>query len=528
MTRNEILILFALALIVLVAESALVHVPGYMDADYYYAGGMQLANGKGFTEPFLWNYLDNPVGIPHPAYTYWMPLTAILAGIGMAITGKPDFISARLLIILLAAIVPPFTAYVSWQLSHRKLSAWLAGGLAIFPGFYGIYMGITDTFPLYMLLGTLFLILASASYHSKVLKYIGLGLVAGLMHLARADGILWLAFGILLILFEGLPNLKQVKQFIPNFLFPFLSLSFSYILIMGLWYLRNYSLFGTLLSPAGGRVLWITNYDQMFGFPSTQFNYQSWLANGLGPALSVRWDALGANLQNALAVQAEVLLLPFILVGCWRLRNVKVIRMAGLMYAATFLVMTLVFPLAGGRGGFFHSGSAFQLILWAAAAEGFIGIVELGVRFRKNWKFERASKGFAFLLFFLTAVLTLALLMQQVIGEASSPSVWDKSFVDYKAVEKSLVDLGAGQDQIVAVNNPPGYYVATGRQAIVIPDGSVNSLLAAAKQFNASYLILERNTVSGLRDLYNRPRSMQGLVYLKSVDQIQIFKFVKP
>ena len=41
-------------------------VPGYMDAEYYYSGALRLANGDGFTEPYLWNYLDNPVGIAAP------------------------------------------------------------------------------------------------------------------------------------------------------------------------------------------------------------------------------------------------------------------------------------------------------------------------------------------------------------------------------------------------------------------------------------------------------------------------------
>ena len=29
-----------------------------MDADYYFSGGVQLAQGKGFSEPYLWNYFD--------------------------------------------------------------------------------------------------------------------------------------------------------------------------------------------------------------------------------------------------------------------------------------------------------------------------------------------------------------------------------------------------------------------------------------------------------------------------------------
>jgi len=44
--------------------------PGYMDADYYYAGGLQMVNGHGFFEPYLWYYLDDPARLPHPSQAY--------------------------------------------------------------------------------------------------------------------------------------------------------------------------------------------------------------------------------------------------------------------------------------------------------------------------------------------------------------------------------------------------------------------------------------------------------------------------
>ena len=61
MTWRHFLLLAVLGLVVMVFVSAFEPAPGYMDADAYYAGGRQLATGLGFTEPYLWNYLDNPV-----------------------------------------------------------------------------------------------------------------------------------------------------------------------------------------------------------------------------------------------------------------------------------------------------------------------------------------------------------------------------------------------------------------------------------------------------------------------------------
>ncbi len=56
---------------------------GYMDADYYFGTAREIASGHGFIQNFLWNYLDNPASILHPAFTYWMPLSSIIAAIGL-------------------------------------------------------------------------------------------------------------------------------------------------------------------------------------------------------------------------------------------------------------------------------------------------------------------------------------------------------------------------------------------------------------------------------------------------------------
>ena len=79
MTWRRSLLLAVLGLAVALFVAAFQPAPGYMDADYYYAGGRQLATGHGFSESYLWNYLDDPTGLPHPSNAYWMPLASLLA-----------------------------------------------------------------------------------------------------------------------------------------------------------------------------------------------------------------------------------------------------------------------------------------------------------------------------------------------------------------------------------------------------------------------------------------------------------------
>lgn len=96
MTWRQYLLLALLGLLAAGIVAAFQPAPGYMDADYYAAGGFQLASGRGFTEPYLWNYLDEPAGLPHPSNAYWMPLAAMLGAAGAVLFGPSSWTAARI------------------------------------------------------------------------------------------------------------------------------------------------------------------------------------------------------------------------------------------------------------------------------------------------------------------------------------------------------------------------------------------------------------------------------------------------
>src|SRR6202142_4234649 len=110
--------------------------PGYLDSDYYFAGGVQLAQGKGFTEPYLWNYLDDPQGLPHPSNTYWMPLSSIIAATGMWLTRQTTYQAGRLGFIFLAGLVPVVAAALAYSISKRRELGLISGLLAVFSIYY--------------------------------------------------------------------------------------------------------------------------------------------------------------------------------------------------------------------------------------------------------------------------------------------------------------------------------------------------------------------------------------------------------
>lgn len=512
--RIVYLLLFLAGLAVNIGVAAFQPSPGYMDADYYYAGGLQLASGRGFSEPYVWHYLDDPTGLPHPSHTYWMPLASLLAAAGLTLAPALGFAAARAGFILAAACVPPLTASLAFSLTRKLDLALAAGLLAVFSGFYAAFLPTTDTFGLYMLGGGGFLLLARRFYETRsIWLAVPLGLICGLMHLARADGLLWLGVFVLaaVILFWG-----QWR----SLLFSLAVGMAAYLLVMLPWYARNLTVFGSLMVPGGARALWLTAYDRLFAYPASQVNAQAWLAAGLPSALEARAWALGINLQSMLAVQGGIFLLPFILVGLWCLRSDVSIRLGLLAWGLTFFAMTFIFPFAGARGGFFHSGAALQPLWWALAPLGLHTVTAWAVERIPSWREDRAQPGFRVLLLGLAAFLTLVLVASRVIIPG-----WDSTPQIYASVEARLVSAGVPQEVPVIVSNPPGYYLASGRPAIALPDGNLDTLLALRRQFGARYVVMDEvSTPKGLISLFEAAQSVEGLRYLGEVDGARIFE----
>ena len=153
--------------------------PGYLDSDYYFVGGLQLVEGKGFTEPFLWNYLDDPAGLPHPSHTYWLPLSSILAALSMFVTGQHTYTAARLVFILITACIPPLTARLALDITGSRGLALTSGLLAVFPVYYTPFLPVTDNYAPFMLLGGLIFLLVKKD---RWWAFLLMGLLAGLMN----------------------------------------------------------------------------------------------------------------------------------------------------------------------------------------------------------------------------------------------------------------------------------------------------------------------------------------------------------
>jgi hypothetical protein len=517
MTWKALIILFALGLLVSGLVAQFQTLPGYMDADYYFAGGIQLATGKGFTEPYIWNYLGDPQTLPTPSHSYWMPLASILSALGMWLASSTSYAAGRLPFILLSACVPVLTAQLAFSLARNTRAAWTAGLLAVLSCYYAPFLPAIDNYGIYMLLGGFFLY-----FLPRLQPWVpfALGALAGLMTLARSDGLLWLGLAGLAVMFKTKEqSRKDIKAWLVTVILGGVVTLAGYFLVMGPWHIRAWRVFGSLMTPGGGKLLWLQNYRDTFIYPASELTREAFLQAGWQVAVQDRFEAFSTNLTTAVFSQGNVFFVPFILFGLWHYRKDLRVRLAVLGWGIVLLVMSFVFPYAGVHGSFHHAGAAFQALFWSAAAIG----VDLSLEaLRRRGRFTDRFAPFVFHGFLLAFALgfTLYLVNARVVA-----SGWARDDVIYADVEAKLQENGIRPKDVVIVPNPPGYYVRTSRSAIRVPTGDESDLLNVANRFGAAFLILEKSNALGeLQDLYDNPYGNPAFLYLGEVAGARLYR----
>ena len=195
--------------------------------------------------------------------------------------------------------------------------------------------------------------------------------------------------------------------------------------------------------------------------------------------LKDRAAALWSNMQTLLAVQGSIFLLPLMIAGLWRTRRDRRVVLGAGLWLAILGVMSFVFPYAGARGGFFHSGAALQPLLWACVPFGLDAFVGWGSR-KRSWDYKLAGNVFGIGLVLLSVLMTGFLFSQRVVGGSLASPAWQDSWERQFVYEEELTKQGVLPNDIVMINNPAGLYAATVRSAIVIPDGTPETACLAA------------------------------------------------
>lgn len=522
---RDLILVFVLALVVRLAAALLLIRPGYMDAAYYAAGAVQLAQGGGLNEPFLWNYLDDPAGLPHPGFLYWMPLPSLLAA-PLAVLFPGSFFALQLPFTLLSALLPPVAYGLAWATSSRRQVAWLAGLLTLFSGFFFPYWTLPETFAPFALTGSLTLWLAGRRMPGagrQILdagRWLLVGLLVGLAHLTRADGILLLPVVALASLISSsrrtTHHATHITRHVSSPVIRDLAFVFlGYLLVMVPWFLRNLSITGTPLSPAGAKTLWLRTYDDVFCY-RCDLSLRSYLGWGWVDILRSKLWAAGMNAARFLAEDCLVFFLPFVLIGLYRLRRCPPFTLSLIYLLLVYFAHSLAFTFPGPRGGFFHASAAVLPSLFTAGAEGLEVTVRWAAR-RRRWNPRQAQGVFAV----ATVVAAVALSGHVAVQRLSA---WRDADAVYLKVDAWLARQGA-EDATVMVGNPPAFWYHTGHPAVVVPNGDVDTLLAVADRYGVGYVVLDPNRPEGLAEL-DAGEGIAGLALVATFDggQVQLYR----
>ncbi|HDN81069.1 MAG TPA: hypothetical protein ENG33_11455 [Chloroflexi bacterium] len=488
--------LLALSFAVRVGVALLFDRPGYMDAYYYFDVAESIYHGKGMVEEFLWNYLDNPQGIPHPAFLYWMPLPSLLIYLSFLALGA-SYRASQAPFILLAALLPLLSYFVTRDVIRREhihgylqvTFPLLAALLTVFSGFYTVYWAAPDNFAPFALAGGMCLWgLGKMMQGENSLTWPFLvGVTAGLAHLARADGLLLLAPLVLLFINRAGRHLTLRWRGCV------LALA-AYAAVMAPWFIRNISVIGSPLPATGLKSVFLTDYDDLFSY-GREISLQSYLAWGAGNIVRSKLWAAWLNFQTVLAVFLLVFLAPPFVVGAWKLRKCRFLWPFYLYAALLWGTMTLVFTFPGPRGSLFHSGGALLPFVFAVSAVGLGGISEW-------WAGKRSLNADAlWRVNFAAAILMAMLVSGFVLYRAIGCNGWNRRDTLYEEVGAWL-EANVPDEALMMVGNPPGFYYFTHRLCIVVPNGDVETVLEVANRYGASHLLLELNHPKPLAPLY--------------------------
>lgn len=540
--RRDLLILFGLACLIRLLAAWPQQQPNYMDAAYSYVNALNLLAGRGFVEDFVWNYLGQPGLPPEPSHLYWMPLTSMLAWLGMA-AGGAFYRAAQIPFVLLSALLAPLSYLTAYWLSGQRRLGWLAGCLAIFSGFYFPFWTAIDNFTPFAVTGSLALLTAwlgmgeagsreyrVGSKESKLelsaprppLWLFAAGIFAGLAHLARADGPLLLIAILLLCILQftiyDLPFTPHASRL--------LFLLLGYFVVMAPWFIRNWQVTGTFLPVAGSQTIWLTTYDELFSY-GRELSARTFLAQGVGSALQGRWWALTINLQTVLAVWGMIFLTPLALLGGWYLRRHLLVQLAGLYALLLFGAMTLVFAFPGARGGLFHSGAALLPFIYGTALVGLEQSVEWIAARRRHWDAAAAKQVFGIGLVLIAFGLSSFIYYRQVLRN----NAWNSADALYPTIAAWVAE--ANPAVTVMIGNPPAYRYHGGGLSIIVPNENIETTLAAAREYKADYLILDHNHPAPLTEIYTATVTYPGLSLAQtftdnSGNPVYIFKINQP
>jgi hypothetical protein len=524
-------LVFFVALVVRAWAASQITFPRPEDTAYYVGVARNLLEGRGLTIDVVWSYATPPLVLPRPAFEIWLPLPSFLMAIPMALFGH-TFAAAQVASVLEGAAV----AVLAWWLAaevalERGLTATRARWLALGAGLASaVYLPLvlasaqpdsTMPFAILVLLATLVArrILDGASIpiaatplprfrfsrraprrgsppaperapeaprvvveRRQVRLLALLGVLLGLAALARNEAI-WLALAWAVLAWRATAGAGSLglrgRAWLPLVAIPAL----VSIVVYSPWALRDWSVFGTPLpGQALSNALFLKG-DDIFAWASPP-TLDRYLAAGLPTLIGQRIEALVHNLGNDLLLLGVPISAIGLLALPWTARG-RTLWLLVVFSVLSFLVTTLVFPVATLAGTFLHGAGAIQVLVVISAVVALDALLER-LRAAMSWTNPVAWIG-ATAAVAGSALLGISLLAQ----DGRSARATGETYAQLPA---ALAAAGAPlpTDGSPVISDHP-IWLATedGVRAISLPDEFPADVLDLANRFGVTMLIVD-------------------------------------
>jgi hypothetical protein len=498
MTRREAVLtataLYAIALVVRAVAASAVVFPIPEDTADYVAVSKHLVEGRGLVADALWSYQTPPLVFPRPAFEVWLPLPSYLSALPMLVLGT-TFRAAQVIPVVVGALVP----VLAWRMAadvaiEQRLPLGRARTLAIGTGLTSavylpllLHSTLPDSTMLFavLALGACLLMTRLAATRAAIRwsdrRLLGLGVLIGLAALTRNEA-LWIGLAWAALAWTAIPAGRRERV---------LAIAIPAVVagaIFAPWAVRDWQVFGNPLpGQALANALSVTGFD-IFAWqdPPTLNRY---LAVGPARLLEMRAEGLGHNLFSVLLLPGA----PLSLVGIIALplvARLRAVRPVVVLGGITFLVTSLVFPVATTWGTFLHAAGPVHVLLVIAALVGLDRLIAAVGR-RRAW-----TKPVAWLAPALTvsgAILFTAVLFPSFGGNSGSYQA------RYRAIDGQMRAnaLPLGSIGPVITDFPIWLAAATGANALALPAESPASVANLAATFGARTLIISADDHGG-------------------------------
>jgi hypothetical protein len=467
---------------------------GHADPSYYFQTARSLAEGRGFTNDFIWQFLVLPPSVHHYAGDYWQPLPSFLLALPMMITGDHSLIMASSAAVVASALAALAAGALAFNLTSRHLVAGVTVVLVALLPRLSYFSVQTESVPFYLLFVMSALALATAR-RGGAWRWSAVGVCAAAAWLCRNDGLL-----VVLVLSAAQVGLlvRAWRAGRPSML-PALRRLGAYtagvVIVLTPWIVANEQAMHRPLPPTT-QLPFLTSYEQLFEV-SRRAGLHDLVAGGVWNALQFRWHTAKALYR----------FIPYSLGGrlTWLLLALAALNVAALLRrpvtagtaptgelgttpgaalhrvgwptvlacaASVFVFDAVVSPVASLAGAWGRSSAAYLPILLIAAVLG---------ASRLPWGRTVA---------WTALVVSIALPQVGAVSPAARAIAQNTVFgQDIRVYADFVTQAEAGGHGVVMTREPWETTEITGYPAVQIPHNDLCTAVSIARRYGATVFV---------------------------------------